>query len=360
MDREERLLFLKEMTEAKGISGDEKEVSRLMKKYLTGYADEFDYDNLGSIIAKKAGSDDLKIMLSGHIDEVGFIVSYIEDSGFIRISPVGGWWGHVLPSQKVSIKTIDDKVYYGVIGSIPPHEMKQEVRNKVMEIKDLYVDLGVANKQEVLEMGINVGDSVIPYTEFMVMNNKDYICSKAFDDRIGAAVVVEVMRNLKDKEHPNTLYSVGSVQEEVGLRGAKTATYKVKPDIAIAIDVSKSYDLPGSDKGESKLGKGIALSLMDASVIANRGLFRILRDICIEKNIPFTYDTLSAGGTDSGEINKSFDGVINMTLSIPCRYFHSHNSIVNLVDYKACIDLLTEFVTRLDKNMLEEIKNSKK
>jgi putative aminopeptidase FrvX len=229
-----------------------------------------------------------------------------------------------------------------------------------MELKDLYVDLGVASKKEVLDLGINVGDSVIPYTEFMVMNNPDYLCSKAFDDRIGAAIVVEVMRNLKGKKIPNTLYSVGSVQEEVGLRGAKTATYRVKPDVAIAIDVSMSYDVPGSSKGESKLGKGVALSLMDSSVIANRGLFKMLRDICIEKNIPFTYDSLVAGGTDSGEINKSFDGVINMTLSLPCRYFHSHNSIVSLTDYNACIDLLTEFVLRLDEAKLEEIKNSKK
>jgi len=360
MEREEQLHFLKEMTEAKGISGDEKEVSRVMKKYLEGYADEFDYDNLGSLIAIKKGSSDLRVMLSGHIDEVGFMVNFIEESGYLRISPVGGWWGHVLPSQKVSIKTCDDRVYYGVIGSIPPHGMSAEVRKRVMEVKELYVDLGVKNKQEVLDLGINVGDSVIPYTEFMVMNNPDYICSKAFDDRIGAAIVVEVMRNLKGKEHRNTLYSVGSVQEEVGLRGARTATYKVKPDIAIAIDVSMSYDIPGMEKGESKLGKGVALSLMDASVIANKGLLKELRKICVEKNIPFTHDSLSAGGTDSGEINKSFDGVINMTLSLPCRYFHSHNSIVNLVDYKACIDLLTEFVLRLDNTMLEEIKNSKK
>lgn len=360
MEKEEQLVFLKELTEAKGISGDEKEVSRIMKKYLEGYADEFDYDNLGSLIAIKKGNDDLKVMLSGHIDEVGFIVSYIEESGFLRISPVGGWWAHVLPSQRVSIKTCDDKVYYGVIGSMPPHGMKPEIRSKVMEIKDLYVDLGVNNKQEVLDLGINVGDSVIPYTEFMVMNNPDYVCSKAFDDRIGAAVVVEVMRNLKDKKIPNTLYSVGSVQEEVGLRGARTATYKVKPDVAIAIDVSMSYDVPGLEKGESKLGKGVALSLMDASVIANRGLVKVLKQICKEKDIPFTHDSLSAGGTDSGEINKSFDGVINMTLSLPCRYFHSHNSIISLKDYKACIDLLTEFVLRLDKDMLEELKNSKK
>jgi len=360
MEREQQLEFLKELTEAKGISGDEKEASRVMKKYLEGYADEFDYDNLGSLIAIKKGTDDVKVMLSGHIDEVGFIVSYIEEDGFLRISPVGGWWPHVLPSQRVSVKTLDDKVYMGVIGSIPPHGMKPEVRSKVMDLKDLYVDLGVSNKQEVLDLGINIGDSVIPYTEFMVMNNKDYVCSKAFDDRIGAAVVVEVMRNLKGKKHNNTLYSVGSVQEEVGLRGARTATYKVRPDVAIAIDVSMSYDVPGSGKGESKLGKGVALSLMDSSVIAHRGLFRLLRDICKEKNIPFTYDSLVAGGTDSGEINKSFDGVVNMTLSLPCRYFHSHNSIINLKDYNACIDLLVEFVSRLDKNTLEELKNYKK
>lgn len=360
MEKKEELKFLKELTEAKAISGDEKEASRVMKKYLEGYADEFDYDNLGSLIAIKKGSDDLKVMLSGHIDEVGFIVSYIEDNGFLRISPVGGWWAHVLPSHKVSVKTLDDKVYYGIIGSMPTHGMKPEIRNKVMEIKDLYVDLGVKNKQEVLDLGINVGDSIIPYSEFMVMNNPDYVCSKAFDDRIGAAIVVEVMRNLKDKVHPNTLYSVGSVQEEVGLRGAKTATYKVKPDLAIAIDVSMSYDVPGLDKGESKLGKGVALSLMDSSVIANRGLLKVLKDIALEKKIPFTYDSLVAGGTDSGEINKSFDGVINMTLSLPCRYFHSHYSIVSLTDYHACIDLLTEFVLRLDKKMLETIKNSKR
>ena len=140
MEKELELQFLKEITEAKGISGDEKEVSRVMKKYLEGYVDEFDYDNLGSLIAIKKGSDDLKVMLSGHIDEVGFIISYIEESGFLRISPVGGWWAHVLPSQKVTIKTLDDKVYYGVIGSIPPHGMKPEVRNKVMDLKDLYKD----------------------------------------------------------------------------------------------------------------------------------------------------------------------------------------------------------------------------
>ena len=360
MNREEQLAFLKELTEAKGISGDEKEVSRVMKKYLEGYADELDYDNLGSLIALKRGSQDVKVMLSGHIDEVGFIVSYIEEDGFLRISPVGGWWAHVLPSQKVSVKTLDGNVYMGVIGSIPPHGMKPEVRSKVMDIKDLYVDLGVSNKKEVLDLGINVGDSVIPYTEFMVMNNPEYLCSKAFDDWIGAAVVVEVMRNLKDKKIKSSLYSVGSVQEEVGLRGARTSTYKVKPDVAIAIDVSMSYDVPGSSKGESKLGKGVALSLMDSSVIAHRGLFKMLRDICNEKNIPFTYDSLVAGGTDSGEINKSFDGVINMTLSLPCRYFHSHNSVINLKDYNACVDLLTEFVSRLDKDMLEELKNYKK
>lgn len=360
MNYKETIGFLKELTEAKGISGNEKEVSRVMKRYLEGYADTFDYDNLGSLIAIKKGSSDLKVMLSGHIDEVGFIVSKIEEEGYLRINPIGGWWAHVLPSQKMSVMTYEGKVYMGVVGSIPPHGMKPEVRNKVMDIKDLYIDLGVASKKEVEDMGICIGDSVVPYTEFMVMNNPDYVCSKAFDDRIGAAVCVEVMRRLKNENHPNTLYSVGSVQEEVGLRGAKTSAYHIKPDVAIAIDVSMSYDVPGSGKGDSKLGAGVALSVMDSSVIGHKGLVKMMENICKEKNIKYTFDSLVAGGTDSGEISKTCDGVINMTLSIPCRYFHSHNSIINLKDYEACVDLLVEFVKRLDENKLCELKECKR
>lgn len=360
MERKELITFLKEFTEAKGISGNEKEVSRLMKKRLEGYADSFDYDNLGSLIAVQKGTGDTKVMLAGHIDEVGFIVSKIEEEGFLRISPVGGWWAHVLPSQKMSVMTYEGKVYMGIVGSIPPHGMTPEVRNKVMDIKDLYIDLGVSSKKEVEDLGISIGDSVVPYTEFMVMNNPDYVCSKAFDDRIGAAVCIEVMRRLKKEDHPNTLYSVGSVQEEVGLRGARTATYHIKPDVAIAIDVSMSYDVPGGAKGDSKLGKGVALSVMDASVIGHKGLVKMMENICKEKNISYTFDSLVAGGTDSGEISKSMDGVINMTLSLPCRYFHSHNSVVNLKDYEACVELLVEFVKRLDENKLNELKECKR
>ena len=360
MDYRETIGFLKELTEAKGISGNEKEAGRVMKRYLEGYADKFEYDNLGSLIAIKKGDSDLKVMLSGHIDEVGFMVSKIEEGGFLRINPIGGWWAHVLPSQKMTVMTSDGKSYMGVVGSIPPHGMKPEVRNKVMDIKDLFIDLGVESKKEVEDLGICVGDSVVPYTEFMVMNNSNYVCSKAFDDRIGAAVCVEVMRRLKGEKHPNTLYSVGSVQEEVGLRGAKTATYHIKPDIAIAIDVSMSYDVPGGTSGDSKLGAGVALSVMDASFIAHKGLVKMMQNICKEKNIKYTFDSLVAGGTDSGEINKSLDGVVNMTLSLPCRYFHSHNSVVHLKDYEACIELLVEFVKRLDSNKLNELKECKR
>ena len=360
MDYKETIGFLKEFTEAKGISGNEKEASRVMKRYLEGYADSFEYDNLGSLIAVKKGTSDLKVMLSGHIDEVGFIVSKIEESGFLRISPVGGWWAHVLPSQKMSIMTYEGKVYKGVVGSIPPHGMKPEVRSKVMDIKDLYIDLGVTNKKEVEDMGICVGDSVVPYTEFMVMNNPDYVCSKAFDDRIGAAVCVEVMRRLKNENHPNTLYSVGSVQEEVGLRGARTSAYHVKPDVAIAVDVTMSGDVPGSSAGDCKLGNGVALSVMDGSVIGHKGLVKMMENICKEKNIKYTFDSLVAGGTDSGELSKVYDGVVNMTLSLPCRYFHSHNSVINLKDYEACVELLVEFVKRLDETKLNELKEYKR
>lgn len=358
MDYEKRNEFLKELCEAKGISGDEKEATRVMKKYLEGYADEFTYDNLGSIIAIKKGSSDLRVMLSGHVDEVGFVVSKIEKEGYLRMTPVGGWWAHVLPAQRVSVVTKEGKVFMGVIGSVPPHNLTPEVRKRVMELKDLYVDLGVKDKEEIDSLGICIGDSIVPYSEYFAMTNKDYVCCKAFDDRIGAAVCVEVMRNLKDKEHPNTLYSVGTVQEEVGLRGARTATYKVKPDLAIAIDVTMSHDIPSDNKHDTKLGNGVAISILDGSAIGHKGLIRYLADLAKEKNIKITYDSLLGGGTDSGEIHKSFEGVVNLTLSIPCRYFHSHNSIINLKDYQACIDLITEFILRLDDKLLEELKSS--
>ncbi|MFA5481280.1 MAG: M42 family metallopeptidase [Bacilli bacterium] len=360
MNREERLLFLQKMSEVEGVSGREKDATKLFKEYVGDAADRVEYDNLGSILCYQDGKQgEPVVLLSGHLDEVGFLVHRVEDSGLIRFHPIGGWWGHVILAQTVRITTSDGKKLFGVVGAQPPHGMTTEQRNKVMEIKDMYIDMGVSSKADVENLGIRVGDMITPYTPFRVLNDGKTLLGKAWDDRLGAAVAIEVLKNLKDVEHKATVVAAGTVQEEVGLRGARTAAYHVKPDIAFALDVTMSYDLPGAPNHPTKLGSGVALSIMDGSVIAHRGLFDFVEKVAKEKGIKYTFDLMTAGGTDSGEIHKQYDGVITMTLSIPCRYFHSHVSLINYDDYLEAVKLLTEVVKALDKKTLQALKESK-
>lgn len=352
--------LLKEISEVNGISSFEKEATRVVKKYFSDSCDEIQYDNLGSIVGKKVGNEKgPKILLTGHIDEVGFLVKSIDEDGYIRVHPIGGWWPHVILAQKVLITTREGKKCFGVFGAEPPHGMGPEARNKVKEAKDLYIDLGVHNKKEVEALGIQIGDPVCPLSNFTRMNNPKYLYGKAWDDRIAVAAIIKTLDQLKGQEHDNIVYGAATVQEEVGLRGAKTVANMVHPDVAIAIDVTMCYDLPTVKDGQAKLGTGVALSLYDHSVIAHSGLVKYMEQICKEENIPFTYDGLAAGGTDSGEMHKVYDGVVNMTLSIPCRYFHSHSSIVHEDDLEATTRLLTAFVKKLNAADLEEIKKDK-
>jgi endoglucanase len=352
------LEMMEAFTSADGISGCEKQATRVMKHYVSPYADEVTYDNLGSLIALKKGSGKgPKVMLSGHIDEIGFVVRAIDEKGFIRLAPVGGWWGHVLLSQPVIITTRSNAKFVGVIGSKPPHGLSPEVRSKVMEVKDLFVDLGVKNKEEVELLGIKPGDMVTPKSEFTIMANPNYLMAKAWDNRVGALIATQVLMNLKDVKHSADVYAVGTVQEEVGLRGAKTATYAVKPDLGIAVDVTVANDMPGSEPG-TKMGVGITLAVQDSSHLGHRGLLDLLTDLSKELKLDVQYDTLLAGGTDSGELHKSFDGVVNCTLSIPARYIHSHRALIHRKDYCDTITLLTEFVKRVDWDLIEKLRSS--
>lgn len=356
----DELKFLKEMSEVNGISGNEQEVAKLFTKYASDNADLVEYDQLGSAIAYKKGpAEGPVVMVAGHLDEVGFIVSRIEKNGLLRLQPVGGWWNHVVLAEVMTLKTRSGKEYIGVTGAQPPHGLPAEMRNKVLETKDLYLDLGVKDAEMLEELGVKIGDTVTPKTDFRVLNDGKTLLGKAWDDRIGAAVALEVLKRLKNEKLDCTYVAVGSVQEEVGLRGARTAAYHVKPDIAFALDVTMSYDLPGSPDLDTKLGNGVALSVMDASVIAHRGLFDFVEKIAKEKGIKYTYDMLSAGGTDSGEIHKQYDGIITMTLSIPCRYFHSHVSLINIDDYHQAVDLVYEVVKKINSDVLADLKASK-
>lgn len=354
---DETLTMLKELTDAKGIPGNEKEVREVMKKYISPYSDEVTTDGLGSLIAKKVGQEDgPTIMLTGHLDEVGFMVTNIDDKGFIRFQTVGGWWSQVMLAQRVTIVTKNGDIT-GVIGSKPPHILSPEARKKPVEIKDMFIDIGASSKEEALSWGVRPGDMVVPYFEFTVLKNEKFLMAKAWDNRIGCAVAIDVMKNLAKQSHPNIVYSVGAAQEEVGLRGAKTAAFKIEPDIGFALDVGIAGDTPGVTEKEAlgKMGKGPQIVLYDASMVSHKGLRDFVVNVAEELNIPYQYESIPGGGTDAGSIHLTKKGVPSLAITIPTRYIHSHAGILHRDDYENTVKLVTEVVKRLDWDAVNKI-----
>ncbi|MBY6085366.1 M42 family metallopeptidase [Priestia flexa] len=354
---DETLQMLKDLTDAKGIPGNEREPREVMKKYIESYADSISTDGLGSLIAKKVGDEKgPKIMVAGHLDEVGFMVTQIDDKGFIRFQTVGGWWSQVMLAQRVTIVTRKGDIT-GVIGSKPPHILPAEVRKKTVEIKDMFIDIGASSREEAIEWGVKPGDQIVPYFEFTVMNNEKMLLAKAWDNRIGCAIAIDVLKNLKGQEHPNVVYGVGTAQEEVGLRGAKTSANLIQPDIAFGVDVGIAGDTPGVSEKEaaSKMGDGPQIILYDASMVSHKGLRDFVTDVADEMNIPYQFDALSGGGTDSGAIHISANGVPALSITIATRYIHSHAAMLHRDDYENAVKLITEVIKKLDRETVNKI-----
>lgn len=346
----DRMNFLKSITEACGIPGFEREVREVIANYLPTEI-QVSRDNLGSMICRKTGdADGPKIMVPGHMDEIGFMVNLITEEGYIKFIPLGGWWDQVMLAQQVKIRTSKGYVT-GVIGSKPPHILKEEERNKVVKKADMFIDVGAANKQQAeTEFGIQPGDPIFPVCDFQQMHNPKVLMAKAWDDRVGCAAFVELLRELGTHNHPNTVYGVGTVQEEVGLRGAQTSAQTIRPDICIAIDVGIAGDMPGVKPEESplKLGEGPVMYLADNSVIAHYGLRKLVMEKAKETNIPLQFATLLGGGTDAGAVHLVGSGVPSLTLGVPVRYLHSHSGLLHLDDYINLIKLLVEVIKVLD------------
>ena len=352
------LQMFKDLTDANGIPGNERAPREVMKQYLAPYADSMETDNLGSLIAKKVGdANGPKIMVAGHLDEVGFMVTQIDDKGFVKFQTVGGWWSQVMLAQRVTITTRKGEEIIGVIGSKPPHILPAEVRNKVVDIKDMFIDIGAASKDEVLGWGVRPGDMVTPYFEFNVMKNEKYLLAKAWDNRIGCAIAIDVMKALKDEKHPNILYAVGNVQEEVGLRGAKTSTFKIQPDIGFAVDVGIAGDTPGITPKESnsKMGAGPQIVVYDASMVSHRGLREFVLDVAEENNIPYQFEAMAGGGTDAGSMHITANGVPALSIGIATRYIHSHAGILHRDDYDNAVKLIVEVIKKLDRDTVNKI-----
>jgi putative aminopeptidase FrvX len=354
---DETLQMLKDLTDANGIPGNEREPREVMKKYIEPFADEILMDNLGSLIAKKTGdATGPKIMIAGHLDEIGFMVTHIDDKGFLRFQTVGGWWEQVMLAQRVTIMTRKGDIP-GVIGSKPPHILPAEARKKPVDKKDMFIDIGATSREEAESFGVRPGDAVVPVCDFTVMKNEKLLMAKAWDNRIGCAIAIEVLRQLKGTEHPNTVYGVGTVQEEVGLRGAKTATNFIQPDIGFAVDVGIAGDTPGVTEKEalSKMGKGPQIIMYDASMVSHKGLRDFVTDTADQAEIPYQFDAVPGGGTDSGSIHLTANGVPALSITIATRYIHTHAAMLHRDDFENAVKLIVEVIKRLDKETVKEI-----
>ena len=352
MDR--TLAFLKDLVEANGAPGFEGEVATVMEKHLKGVG-KISRDRLGSFICEKAGDPKgPRVMLAGHLDEVGFLVKSVTKEGFVKFLPLGGWWGHVVLGQRLTIHTRKGPVL-GVVGSKPPHELREEDRRKVIEIRDMYIDVGATSDFDVKKkLEIRPGDPILPISPFTVMANPNLLLGKAWDNRMGCALAAETALALKGQKHPNTLFAVATVQEEVGLRGAQTSATKIHPDVALALDVGIAHDTPGTE-GDEKLGGGPLIVIYDSSAIPNRKLRDLVIDTGEKLRMPLQFESVERGGTDAGRIHMTGEGVPSLSLGIASRYIHSHVSIIDKRDFDMTVKLLVAVVKRLDRKTVDQL-----
>jgi putative aminopeptidase FrvX len=347
--------IMKEMMEAFGPSGFEREVNSLVKEYMEPIADQVVTDKLGSVGFILEGNGP-KVLLTGHTDEVGFIISSVTDEGFMTFNQLGGWWDQVLLAQRVVVRGRKGDVH-GVIASKPPHIIPQEDRNKVVEKKNMYIDIGATSKEEVEEAGIKVGDPVVPWSPFSLISEEKVAMAKAFDDRIGAFVLMEAMRRIKEQgiPHHNTVIGAATVQEEVGLRGAQTIAHKVEPDVGIVLEVDIAGDVPGIKPQEAltKMGKGPGLITYDRSMIPNQPFKDFVIDVAKQAQIPLQLSQMSGGGTDAGRIHIDRSGCPTVVITVPTRHIHSHVGLLSLKDTENAIRLVMELIKKLDEEIVE-------
>ena len=355
----EDLELLKKLSETYGISGHEQRVRNIMKEEYLKYvsSNDISYDKMGSIIAK-FGQGGVKFALSGHMDEIGFVVSNITEDGFIKMVPIGGWNPQVLSSQVFKIVTDEGNEYSGVIGSVPPHMLTEEEKAKGLSIDNMFLDASFKSKEDAKNKGVKIGDMIVPSFKVETLANGDFLLGKAWDNRIGCAIMLKVLKLLKeDKEYKNnnTVYAISSCQEEVGCRGAKTASYKVGDiDIAIALDVTIAKDTPGMNK-ENKMGEGPCILIIDGGLIGHVGLRDYALKIAKEKNIKVQVDYLKRGSTDASQMSLNGSGALSMSLCLSARYIHSHASIISYSDYENAALLIKEMIKYMDKNTFNHL-----
>jgi len=339
--------LLEKLSNAHGVSGFEDDIRKLMIDNLKDHVDAIEVDNLGNMIATKKGKENgKKIMLAAHMDEIGLMVRYIDKKGFIKFSKLGGINDQMLLNQSVCIHTDEGKIL-GVIGSKPPHMMKAAEKKKITEYDDMFIDIGASSRSEAEKL-VGVGDPITIKNDFKELQNS-MITGKALDNRVGCCVLIEV---LKRAESHATIYGVGTVQEEVGLKGAKTSAFRINPDMAMALDVTIAGDHPGikKEKSPSTVGKGPTIVLTDASgrgIITHPKVKELLISTAEEEGIPYQLEVGEGGTTDATAIYLTREGIPAGVLSVPTRYIHTPAGVVSLEDIENCVKLILAALSRV-------------
>ncbi|MEH7472864.1 M42 family metallopeptidase [Priestia megaterium] len=353
----ETLSLFKTLTELPGAAGNEHQVRSFMRSQIEPLVDEVIQDGLGSLFGVRYNEEKgPKVMVAGHMDEVGFMVTSVTDKGMLRFQTLGGWWSQVLLAQRVHVVTKKGPIT-GVIASIPPHLLDESQRNKPMAIKNMMIDVGADSKQEVAEMGIRPGDQIVPICPFTPMANEKKILAKAWDNRYGCGLAIELLKEVKNEKLPNILYSGATAQEEVGLRGAQSAANMIKPDLFYALDASPANDTSGDKNAFGQLGKGVLLRIFDRTMVTHRGMREFILDTAETNSIPYQY-FVSPGGTDAGRVHTSNNGVPSAVIGVCSRYIHTHASMIHVDDYAAAKELLVKLVRSTDQTTLDTIKQN--
>lgn len=344
-------LLLEELSNAHGISGHEKEIRSIVEKKISPYVDEIKTDKLGNIIAVKNGNGP-SVMIAAHMDEIGFMVKYIDENGFIYFSKSGGWFEQTLLNQRVVLHTKKGHII-GVVGSKPPYIMQKEEVRKVVIFDDMFIDIGVKNRKEAEKIGVEIGNPITIDRKFEALNN-NMVTGKAFDNRAGIAMLIETARILAKEKVKAKVHFVGTVQEEVGLKGARTSAYSVNPDVAIAMDVTIPGDHPGIDKKTSSLeiGKGPVITVSDAEgmgIVVAESVLDWMKDSAKNGKISYQLSVLERGTTDAAIINLTRHGIPSGVISVATRYIHSPVEVLSLRDLEQCSKLVAECVRSAHK-----------
>lgn len=347
------LSLLESFTQAHGAPGNEDAVRDIFVEHLHA-SGEIVTDRTGGVACTlSSGSksaDAPRVLVAGHMDEVGFMVQNITPNGFLQFLPLGGWWEHTVLAQRVRIRRRDGSEIIGLTTSIPPHFLPADARNSLLPIDKMFIDIGATSRQDAeSRLGITLGDTIVPLSPFAPLNGDDLYTAKAFDNRVGMAAAVQSALATGESELPCRPIAVGTTQEEVGTRGAVTMGNLLKPDVALVLEGPPADDTPGMNPAESqgRLGGGAQIRLYDPSAIMNRHLADFVIATAAENSIPHQVTVRRSGGTDARTLSLSGTGIPCVVLGVPARYIHSHNAVIDIRDYLALVELLAALLPRL-------------